>query len=220
VVDNATIAAALAATQPKAAAPALDLPDPAKYQPGRSTAGLAGFLRPTKARFALGDPVEVELRLINVGPRSVAVDARLERTLSIQVQPIGESPQPLVIRQVIPWPPDAMVMPEERSFLREGAFWGRTINLNTLFGKNLEEMAPPTPEEIAAGKALSYERFGKNLFGFPKAGVYTVTATYTVSRPRTPSAEGQPPHELPKEWWIGDLTTNTITIQVGEVQPK
>jgi len=199
----------------------VQLPDPAKYQPGKPTAGLAGLLRPAaKAKVALGDPVDLEFRLINTGSRSLAIDARLERTLMIQVQPVGDSPQPLVVRQVIPWPADAGPMPEERAFLKEGAFWGRTINLNMLFGKTLEELPTPTPEEIASGKGLSYERYGKNLFGFPKPGIYTVTATYAVMRPQRPAASNngtkEPAKDAPKEWWIGDIQTNSITIQIGE----
>ena len=199
----------------------VQLPDPARYQPGKPAAGLAGLLRPVgKGKFALGEPVDLELRLINQGGRSIAIDARLERTLTIQVQPVGDSPPPLFARQVIGWPADAGPVPEERAFLREGAFWGRTINLNMLFGRNLDEMAAPTQEEVAAGKSLSYERYGKNLFGFPKPGVYTVTATYSVARPQKPAApaEGEKPaaKEPSKEWWVGDLQTNSITIQVGE----
>jgi hypothetical protein len=138
----------------------------------------------------------------------------------IQVQPVGDSPQPLVVRQVIPWPADPGPLPDERAFLREGAFWGRTINLNMLFGRTLDDLPTPTPEEIAVGRALSYERFGKNLFGFPKPGVYTVTATYTVTRAAKPAApaEGEktPAKDPSKDWWVGDLQTNSITIQVGE----
>ena len=197
----------------KPAAPAL--PDPQKYQPGKSMSGVAALLRPLKAKYAVGEPIDLEFRLINMGPRSLAVDARLERTLTLQVQSVGDSPQPLVIRQVIPWPADAAATPEERSYLREGAFWGRTINLNTLYGKSLDEFPAPTSEEIAAGKGITYERFGKNLFGFPKPGVYTVTATYAVARPK--AVEGaSPADQQHREWWVGDLQTNPITIQVGE----
>lgn len=196
------------------AAPAIQVPDPARYQPGKSTLGLAGLLRPAKAKFILGEPVDLEFRLINLGPRTVAVDARLERTLTIQVQAVADSPQPLTVRQVIPWPADGAGLPEERAYLREGAFWGRTINLNTLYGKSLDEMPAPTAEEVAAGKGFTYERFGKNLFGFQKPGYYNVIATYVVSR--TKPAEGQPPAEQPKEWWIGDLQTNPILIQITE----
>jgi hypothetical protein len=106
------------------------------------------------------------------------------------------------------------------AFLKEGAFWGRTINLNMLFGKTLEELPTPTPEEIASGKGLSYERYGKNLFGFPKPGIYTVTATYAVMRPQRPAVSNdgtkEPAKDAPKEWWIGDIQTNSITIQIGE----
>jgi hypothetical protein len=198
------------------AAPAVEIPEPAKYQPGKSTAGVAGLLRPSKARFAINEPVDLEFRLINQGPRTVAVDARLERTLTLQVQPVGDSPKPDVVRQVIAWPPDGAAMPEERAYLREGAFWGRTINLNMLFGKSLEDLTAPTPEEVAAGKTPSYERFGKILFGFPKPGVYTVTAAYQVARQHPAGGSGDPAREWPKEWWIGDIQTNAITIQIGE----
>jgi hypothetical protein len=199
----------------------VQLPDPARYQPGKPAAGLAGLLRPVgKGKFALGEPVDLELRLINQGGRSIAIDARLERTLTLQAQPVGDSPPPLFVRQVISWPADGGQVSEERAFLREGAFWGCTINVNMLFGRNLDELAAPTPEEIAAGKNLSYERYGRNLFGFPKAGVYTVTATYSVARLQKPSApaEGEKPaaKEPPKEWWVGEIQTNSITIQVGE----
>jgi hypothetical protein len=216
-------AADLAAAEPplptvrRPAAPAVEIPDPAKYQPGKSAAGVAGLLRPSKARFAINEPVDLEFRLINQGARTVAVDARLERTLTIQVQAVGDSPKPDVVRQVIGWPADGAAMPEERAYLREGAFWGRTINLNMLAGKSLDELTAPTPEEVAAGKTPSYERFGKILFGFPKPGVYTVTATYQVARQHPAGGSGDPAREWPKEWWIGDIQTNPITIQIGEL---
>lgn len=216
-------AAELAAAEPplptvrRPAAPAVEIPDPAKYQPGKSTAGVAGLLRPSKAKFAINEPVDLEFRLINQGPRTVAVDARLERTLTIQVQAVGDSPKPDVVRQVIGWPADGAAMPEERAYLREGAFWGRTINLNMLFGKSLDELAAPTPEEVAAGKTPSYERFGKILFGFPKPGIYTITATYQVMRQHPAAGASDPAKEWPKEWWIGDIQTNAITIQIGEL---
>ena len=202
--------------KPRPAGP--DIPDPNKYQPGKQMAGLAALLKPSRPRYALGEPVDLEFRIINQAQRAVAIDGRLERTLTIQVQPVADSPQPLVIRQVIPWPSDGGAMPEERALLREGAFWGRTINLNTLYGKSLEEFPAPTPEEIAAGKGITYERFGKNLFGFPKPGVYTVTATYSVTRPR--QVESQPHVEPAREWWIGELQTNPVTIQILEAGQK
>jgi len=203
---------------PKPKPPGPDIPDPNKYQPGKQMAGLAALLKPSRPRYALGDPVDLEFRIINQAQRAVAIDGRLERTLTIQVQPVGDSPQPLVIRQVIPWPGDGGAMPEERALLREGAFWGRTINLNTLYGKSLEEFPAPMPEEISAGKGITYERFGKNLFGFPKPGVYTVTATYTVARPK--QVESQAHTEPAREWWIGELVTNPVTIQILEQGQK
>ena len=198
------------APPPAAPKEALDLPAPASYQPGEPVVGLAGLLRPTKAHYALGEPIQVELRLVNLGPRNVAVDARLERTLTIQVTPLGESPAPLFVRQIIPWGEDTAT-PEARAYLQEGAFWGRTTNLNVLYGQALDALPAPTPEEISAGKNLSYERFGRNLFGFAKPGVYRVTATYRVARPK--EAEGAP-GTGPTTWWTGELETNPITIQI------
>ncbi len=200
---------------PTAVSPKADsnVPDPASYKPGKPSFGLIGLLRPGKATYTLGEPVEVELRLINDGPRTLAVDARLERTLTIQVQSVDGSPQPLVVRQVIPWPADSDQMPEARAYLREGAFWGRTINLNILYGKSLDDLPAPTPEEIAAGESLSYERFARNLYGFPRPGIYKVTATYAVRKP--PSAGGNQPTGA-KLWWSSSIQTNTITIAIAE----
>ena len=199
---------------PKPVIPAVVVPDPAKYIPGKPTAGLAGLLRPLKAKYALGDSVDLEFRLINQGPRTLAIDARLERTLTVQVQEIGDWPPPLFVVRQTPWPPDPAGMPEQRAYLTEGAFWGRTLNINTLYGKTREELIGLTPETIFSGKEATYERFGKVVYGFPKPGYYNVTATYTVSRPH--AADGKQPVEQPKEWWVGDLQTNTITIQIGE----
>jgi hypothetical protein len=189
------------------------LPDPASYQAGQAVSGLAGLLKPTKAQFGLGEPIEVEFRLLNRGQRTMAIDARLERAFTLVVKPLGDSAEPLVVRQVISWPADAPGLPNQRAYLREGSFWGQMLNLNML--KSREEVAAPTPEEIAAGKDLSYERFGQTLFGFPKPGVYQVTATYKVARPKP--AEGTAGAAPPSDWWFGELTTNTITIQVGEM---
>jgi len=199
-----------AAAGPEAAGQATSLPDPASYQPGEAAFGLAALLRPTKAEYTLGEPVTVEFRLINTGPRTVAVDTRLERTLAIKVEPVGESPQPLMIRQVIPWPADQAVPPPQRAYLREGAFWGRTIDLNTLYGKRLDAIEAPSPQEIARGKDLRYERFGRDLFGFTKPGTYRITATYTVSRPKQGGAAGDQ-----SQWWTGDVRSNTIAIRIA-----
>ena len=196
----------------RAAGPAI--PDPSKYTPGKTYKGLAGLLRPAKARFALGEPVDVEFRLINDGPLTIVADSRLERTLTLSVTPVGESPEPLRVHLIIPWPADTAAMPEERAYLREGAFWGRIIKLNSLWGKDQEESRKPTAEEITNGKSLPYERFGEFQFGFPKPGIYTVTAKYSVAK--SAISDVPPGAEQHKEWWTGDIQTNTITIQILE----
>ncbi|HUU31459.1 MAG TPA: hypothetical protein VMY69_05095, partial [Phycisphaerae bacterium] len=64
------------------------------------------------------------------------------------------------------------------------------------------------------GRGLTYEQFGKNLFGFSKPGLYRVTAVYAASRLRPP--EGQAGSSPSTAWWTGELQTNTITIEVSE----
>jgi hypothetical protein len=189
----------------------VNVPEPDEYRPGKTVFGLMALLRPEKSHYVLGEPIELELRLINRGPMVLVADARLERTLTLQVAPVGDSPAPLFIRQIIPWPEDGEVKPEARAYLREGAFWGRKINLNTLYGKSLDQIPAPTPKEIAAGKDHPYERFARNLFGFPRPGAYRVTARYQVERP-----EGAGGSVVPGKanWWHGDLESNSVTIQI------
>jgi len=197
---------------------AKDLPEPHAYTPGEPSFGLAALLRPTRTVYPLGAPVTVQLRLINAGPRTVAIDTRLERTLTVTVEAVDGSPQPLTVRQVIPWPDDEAVPPSERAYLREHAFWGRTINLNVLFGKNLDAIKAPSPEELADAKGLRYERFGRNLFGFPKPGTYRISATYAVRRSKK-GGEAAPDNQ-DEHWWTGDVQTNPITIRIAEKKPR
>jgi hypothetical protein len=214
VAEGDPLAAPLPEVIPTKRALAVSVPDPARYLPGKPYKGLTGLLKPTKSRYALGEEVFVELRLINDGPRTLAVDARLERTLTLTVQPVGDSPQPLTVRQVIAWPADGPTMPDERAYLRENAFWGRIINLNSLFGKGAEGMTAPSPDDINSTKGLPYEKFGKILFGFPKPGFYNITAMYTVNTSRV--SEAPPGGQKHDEWWVGEITTNPITIQIME----
>jgi hypothetical protein len=44
-----------------------------------------------------------------------------------------------------------------------------------------------------------------------------VTAAYQVARQHPAGGSGDPAREWPKEWWIGDIQTNPITIQIGEL---
>lgn len=185
---------------------ARDLPSPMSYSPGKPGNGLAALLRPTKAIYELGEPVNVEVRLVNTGGRTVSVDARLERTLRLNVTSVDGSPQPLFIRQVIPWPKTDGT-PNQRAWLREDGFWGRVINVNMLYGTDLAEHEGPSGDDIAAGKDLSYERFGRNLFGFTRPGTYRVTATYRVPGPMKPDKNGI-------HWWVGEVESNPIVIRV------
>jgi len=202
---------------PGETASAEDLPHPHAYTPGEPSFGLAALLRPTRSVYPLGQPVTVQLRLINAGPRTVAIDTRLERTLTVTVQAVNGSPQPLMVRQVIPWPDDEAGPPSERAYLRKDAFWGRTLNLNTLFGKQLDAIEAPTPAELADAKSLRYERFGRNLFGFPEPGTYRISATYAVKRS---GKDGQGKADSANRWWTGKVQTNPITIRIAEKKPR
>jgi len=184
------------------------IPDPATYEPGQTVSGLAGLLRPAQTKYNVGDPVRVEFRLVNRSPRSMAIDTRLERTLTFQVRPLANSPELSTVRQVIIWPADGTERPEQRAYLREGSFWGQTLNLNA--PKSSDDTPAATPKEVATEKDFPYERFGQTLFVFSKAGFYEVTATYKVPRP-APSEAGAAP---PTDWWFGELTTNSIIIQI------
>jgi hypothetical protein len=202
-------------TPDKPAAPTVNLPDPSKYEAGKPVAGMRGLLRPTKAKYGLGEPIDVELRLINQSPRTSSIDVRMERTLTIQVQELGDSPSPMLLVRQNNWAADpAGALPDERAHLREGSFWGRSMNLNVLYGKTREELIAMARESASLGKEPSYDSAGGTIYGFPKAGYYRIYATYTVARPR--AADGKSPADMPKDWWIGELQTNPILVQVGE----
>ena len=191
------------------------LPDPNQYKPGEPRSGLALLLRPERAVFEVGKPVKLEARLINTSDRTVSVDVRLERTLTLQVTPVADSPAPTSLRNAILWPPDGPGgMPDARAYLRPGAFWGHLVDINWYFGKQERDL--PRREDVAAGRDLSYERFGHMLFAFNQAGTYRVQATYRVTRPAAPKSEPAaeaPPTSL--DWWIGDVDSNPILIRIA-----
>jgi hypothetical protein len=193
--------------------PAL-LPDPNQYKPGEPRAGLAVLLRPERPVFEVGKPVHLEVRLLNTSERTVTVDVRLERTLTFQVTPVAASPPPTSLRNAILWPPDAPAMPDARAYLRGGAFWGRTIDINWYFGKQEKDL--PRREDVAAGKDLSYERFGHMLFAFNQPGTYRIRATYRVTRP--PPLKDAPAEAAPVNlaWWVGDADSNPVLIRIAE----
>ncbi len=189
----------------------VDLPHPSSYKPSAAVSGLAALLKPTSKVYELGEPVSVELRLLNEGPRTLALDARLEQTLALNVVPVADSPQPTFVRQVIPWPAEE-TRPQAMAYLREGGFWGRVIDLNMLYGRDLDKLPSPTPAEIGAGKNLSYERFGRNLYGFPKPGLYQITGTYTVKRRQADTSDGP----ADSAWWVGQVQTNPVLVRIVE----
>lgn len=190
------------------------LPDPNQYKPGEPRSGLVMLLRPERPVFEVGKPVALEVRLINTSDRTVSVDVRLERTLTFQVTPVADSPAPTSLRNAILWPPDGPGMPDARAYLRAGAFWGRVVDINWYFGKQEKDL--PRREDVAAGRNLSYERFGHMLFAFNQAGTYRIQATYRVTRPAAPKdapAAEAPPTSL--DWWIGDVDSNPVLIRIA-----
>jgi len=194
---------------------AAKLPASDQYKPGQPRAGLAALLRPLKTTYEVGEPVELEFRLINTSPRSMAVDVRMERTLTFEATPVGDSPPPRSLRNTILWPLDGPGLPEARAYLGQDAFWGRVININWYYDKQEQDL--PRRQEIEGGKNFAYERFGQMLFDFQKAGVYRIRATYRVSRPTPPKpAEGEAVAAPDLDWWVGDLDSNPVLIRIVE----
>ncbi len=225
----------VARTTPASAEPAL--PGTGFYSPGEARSGLAAMLRPTKPSFELGEPVTVEFRLVNASDRTIAVDVRLERTLTFEVTPVGESPPPRSLRNTILWPADEPGLPETRAHLRGLAFWGRLVDVNWYHGKGEKDL--PRPGEIEAGKDFTYERFGRMLFDFHEPGVYRIQARYEVQRPKPPrvpapaaevppaatekAVEGptgpktpEPSTRLPLDmrWWVGEVESNPVLVRI------
>ncbi len=186
------------------------VPPPASYRPGDASGGLAALLRPEQSTFELGMPVEVEFRLINVGPRTVKIDARLERTLTFHVTPVRGSPRPSPVRNVVTWP-ETTEIPAAHAYLREGDFWGRLLDLNILYGRELASLKGPSLTEVRSGKDLPYARYGPILYGFDEPGLYKIIATYDAGPIRPPEGGSPDPG-----WWTGDVRSNPILIQIVE----
>jgi len=181
------------------------------YKPGRVTAGLCGLLRPTKRRFRVGEPILMELRLTNVDRPMLNIDTRLERSLTIRVREKDGAAPVRVVRQVISWPQDksdefaARRMPV--AWLPKDAFWGKVLNINSLYGVNPADVEPPSAEEIAGSGPFGYEKYGKTLFSFERPGKYEIAAVYSL--PRSPRGEPRGEH-----LWTGTVITNTVVIEV------
>lgn len=207
------------------------VPSAGFYEHGEPRSGLAALLRPTQTSFELGEPVKVEFRLVNTSVRTMAVDVRLERTLTFEVTPVGDSPPPRSLRNTILWPEDEPGLPESRAHLREDAFWGRIIDVNWFHGKGEKDL--PRLDEVEGGDGFTYERFGRMLFDFHQPGLYRIVARYTVRRPRPPqveptpeaesetAAEGETPKEkkaepvpLDMRWWVGEVESNPVLVRI------
>lgn len=182
-----------------------------EYKPGRVVGGLCGLLKPTKEIFRVGQPVLIEFRLLNATKPVLNIDTRLERTLTLFVREKKGSFPVRGVRQIIGWPLDAAGKHIPLAWLVRDAFWGRTLNINSLYGIDAAALEPPSSEAITGKGPFSYETFGKTLFGFENPGRYEVMATYSCRRQAGDSTPNL---------WTGTLTTNTISVTiVGKSAP-
>jgi hypothetical protein len=181
------------------------LAEPVVYRPGRILGGLSSLLRPVKRVVRIGQPVMIEFRLTNVLKDMLSVETRLERVLTVYVREKHGSAPVRRIRQIIAWPTAPEGARRPLSWLEKSAFWGRVININSLYGMDTAAIEPPSPDDISGSGPFSYEKFGKTLFGFESPGTYEVYATYSCRR----SAGTSTPN-----LWSGTLTTNTIVITI------
>lgn len=181
------------------------IPAPEAYRPGEITNGLAGWLRPSKAQFEVGEPILLELRLTNMGDRAFSIDTRLERMLALEVRPEGSSPAARERSQYFEWP---AVKDEEKAYayarLRPRAFWGKDVNINSLFGLSRAKMDESAAAVRKGAIEPSYETSGLTLFAFEKPGVYRIQATYEMA----PGGSDGP------KLWAGKLQTNPVFIRV------
>jgi len=185
------------------AADALRIPSPGAYQPGKTENGLAGLLRPIRAEFEVGEPITLELRLINLSDRAVDVDTRLERTLLVDVQEQGDSPAARPLLQHHDWPADEDAKASWSAHLRPAAFWGKLVNVNSLYGRDAASLMAAGNAAMSGAVEPAYETHGMTLFSFDKPGVHKIQATYQ-SKPRA----GGP------RLWAGKLATNPVFVRV------
>ncbi|MBN2584109.1 MAG: hypothetical protein JXL80_13670 [Planctomycetes bacterium] len=182
---------------------AVRIPSPEAYRPGEPANGMAVLLKPVKAEFAVGEPILMEVRLINAGDVPVTVDARLERTLLVAVQEQAGSP---AVRQMFQRPSGDDAPKTESyypyAYLRRLGFWGKVININSWYGRDAASLVEGGDDKSQL--TSSYERDGMTLFSFDEPGTYKVQATYSV-KPR--GGEG------PKVWQ-GKTISNPVFIRV------
>ena len=210
--SNATsVQVIAAAAEPRPAAQPADepqgplavrVPSPEAYRPGEPANGLSLLLKPVKAEYAVGEPILMEIRVINVGDVPVTLDARLERTLLVSVQEQAGSP---AVRQIFQRPaedePAAPGAFYPYAYLRRLGFWGKVVNVNSWYGRDASSLVEGGNDK---SQQASYERDGMTLFSFDEPGTYKVQATYSI-KPR--GGEG------PKVWQ-GKTVSNPVFIQV------
>jgi hypothetical protein len=189
----------------RTAADSLLIPAPEAYKPGEIANGLSALLRPSRAEFVVGHAIGLELRLVNRGDRSFNVDTRLERALSFTVTAQGDSPAARERSQYLSWPE---TKPENRAYaysrLRPNAFWGKEVNVNSLYGRDRAKMDETARAVLKGAVEPSYETTGMTLFAFEKPGVYKIRATFEMA----PVGDEGP------RLWAGKLKSNPIFIRV------
>lgn len=183
---------------------AIRIPSPTTYEPGTPVNGLAALLKPIQPEYAVGEKILVEVRLINTGEQPILIDTRLERSLLVTVTAEGGSPTVRPFLQRINWPEDD---PKDKdwflSYLRPLAFWGKLVDINSVYGRTEESLLAQAPA-TAPRADVDYEKYGQTLFSFDAPGVYKIQITYKVM---------QRGGEGPKVW-SGKLYSNQIYVRV------
>jgi hypothetical protein len=183
---------------------AIRIPSPDVYEPGTPVNGLAALLKPIRPEFAVGEKILVEFRLINAGEQPMLIDTRLERSLLVTVTAQADSPVVRPFLQRINWPEDD---PKDKdwylSYLRPLAFWGKLVDINSVYGRSEESLLAQAPA-TAPRAEVDYEKYGLTLFSFDSPGVYKIQVSYVV-KPR--GGEG------PKVW-ASKLASNPIFVRI------
>jgi len=182
---------------------AVRVPSPEAYRPGEPVNGLSLLLKPVKAEYTVGEPILMEVRVINVGDIPVTIDARLERTLLVSVQEQAGSP---AVRQIFQRPtedePAAGGAFYPYAYLRRLGFWGKVVNVNSWYGRDASSLVEGSSDK--SPQQACYERDGMTLFSFDEPGTYKVQVTYSI-KPRG--------NEGPR-LWQGKIVSNPAFIQV------
>ena len=92
--------------------------------------------------------------------------------------------------------------------MRPGAFWGKVLNANSLYGRDAASLMLSGKAAVSGAIEPTYETHGMTLFSFDKPGVYRIQATYQV-KPRG----GDGPR-----FWSGKVMSNPVFVRVTDAE--